>query len=211
MAHVVHRNFRATVAGGNLTENADFARLVSLACHDLRTPLATVHGFAKTLIRMGNLEEQPARYVEMIDAASSQLAELLDELGLVARIESGRYDPALRPVETEALARAAAEHLGEDRVGVSGKGGVVSADPAALERAVSALAQAALRHGGLDRVQVTAEESGVTIAPITKASAPVVLGEDLRDLGAAAAVRLVGALGGEVSVEGETLRMRLPG
>ena len=76
---------------------------------------------------------------------------------------------------------------------------------------MSALAQAALRHGGLERVEVTAEETGVTIAPITKSSAPVVLGEDLRDLGAAAAVRLVGALGGEVRVEGDTLRVRLPG
>jgi len=28
-----------------------FARLVSLACHDVRTPLATVNGFVKTLER----------------------------------------------------------------------------------------------------------------------------------------------------------------
>jgi signal transduction histidine kinase len=210
MANVVHRKFRATVAGGNLSTDNDFARLVSLACHDLRTPLATVHGFAKTLIRLGDLDEQPARYVEMIDAASSQLAELLDELGLVARIEAGRYEPALRPVETEALARFAAEQLGEDRVGISGAGGVVSGDPPALERAVSALAQAALRHGGLERVEVTAEEDGVTVEPITKSSAPVVLGEDLRDLGAAAAVRLVHALGGSVEADGEALRVRLP-
>src|SRR5207248_929569 len=118
------------------------------------------HGFAKTLIRMGELDEQPARYVEMIDAASSQLAELLDELALVSRIEGGRYEPVLRPVDTAALARAAAERLGADRVGVVGDGGVVSADPAATERAVSALAQAALRHGGLERVEVTAEEDG---------------------------------------------------
>jgi signal transduction histidine kinase len=210
MANVVHRKFRATVAGGNLAADHDFARLVSLACHDLRTPLATVNGFAKTLIRLGELEEQPARYVEMIDAAAAQLAELLDELSLVARIESGRYQPALQPVETEALARAAAEQLGEDRVAVSGPGGTVSADPTATERAVSALAQAALRHGGLERVEVTAEPDGITVTPITKSSAPVVLGEDLRDLGAAAAARLVRALGGEVSAEGETLRVRLP-
>src|SRR5205807_7230489 len=102
------------------------------------------------------------------------------------------------------------ERLGEDRVGVSGKGGVVSGDPPALERAVSALAQAALRHGGLEHVEVTPGETGVTIAPITKSSAPVVLGEDLRDLGAAAAVRLVRALGGGVELDGDTLRVSLP-
>ena len=169
-----------------------------------------MNGFAKTLLRMGELDEQPARYVEMIDAAAGQLAELLDELGLVARIEGGRYDPALRPVETEALAQAAAERLGAERVGVAGTGGTVNVDPPATERAVAALAQCALRHGGLERVEVTATERGVTIAPITPASAPVVLGEDLRDLGAAAAVRLVHAIGGGVELDGETLVVRLP-
>jgi hypothetical protein len=48
------------------------------------------------------------------------------------------------------------------------------------------------------------------VEPITKSSAPVVLGEDLRDLGAAAAVRLVHALGGSVEADGEALRVRLP-
>src|SRR5437588_10725604 len=99
MANLVHRNFRATVAGGELAADNDFARLVSLACHDLRTPLATVHGLAKTLIRMGELDEQPARSVEMVGAAASELAELLDELALVSRMQGGRYEPAVRPVE----------------------------------------------------------------------------------------------------------------
>ena len=49
------------------------------------------------------------------------------------------------------------------------------------------------------------------VSPITPASAPVVLGEDLRDLGAAVAVRLVRTLGGSVAVEGETLHVTLPG
>jgi hypothetical protein len=51
----------------------------------------------------------------------------------------------------------------------------------------------------------------VDVSPITPASAPVVLGEDLRDLGAAVAVRLVRTLGGSVAVEGETLHVTLPG
>jgi hypothetical protein len=50
----------------------------------------------------------------------------------------------------------------------------------------------------------------VTITPITPASAPVVLGEDLRDLGAAVAVLLVRTLGGSVDLDGETLRVCLP-
>src|ERR687885_2419580 len=95
-----------------------FPQLVSLAAHDLRTPLATIHGFAQTLVRMDDLGEPKHRYVEMIDAASRQLAELLDELSLAARIEGGRYEPNIQPVNTLDLARAAAEQLGEDRVRV---------------------------------------------------------------------------------------------
>ncbi len=193
-----------------MADNSSFSRLVSLAAHDLRTPLATVSGFAKTLNRSGELVEPASRYVEMIEAASAQMVELLDELGLAARIEGGRYSPTLRDADTRALADEAVARLGPERVRVEGAGGPVRVDPEATGRAISALVQCALRHGGLDEVSVTAEGPEITVAPITEASAPVVLGEDLRDLGAAVANRLVRALDGELALEGETLRIRLP-
>jgi signal transduction histidine kinase len=189
--------------------DSSFARLVSLACHDVRTPLATVHGFAKTLTRTVELEPPADRYVEMIEAASQQMAELLDELSLVARIEAGRYEPALRDVDTLDLARGAAERLGEDRVQVTGDGAVVQTDLEAVDRGVSALVQAALRHGGLDSVAVGVNGRELDVAPITDSSAPVVLGEELRDLGAAVAVRVIEFLGGSVAVEDGTLTIRL--
>jgi signal transduction histidine kinase len=190
--------------------DSSFSRLVSLAAHDLRTPLATIHGFAQTLIRMGDLGEPKQRYMEMIDAASRQLAELLDELGTAARIEGGWYEPSLQPVDTLALAQAAANGLGEERVLVSGEGREVRVDPEATERGISALAQAALRHGGLDEVELQVDGSTLTISPVTPSSAPVVLGEELRDLGAAVAVRVVHALGGSVALDGEMLTVKLP-
>jgi signal transduction histidine kinase len=190
--------------------DSSFPRLVSLAAHDLRTPLATIHGFAQTLVRMGDLGEPKQKYVEMIDAASRQLGELLEELGTAARIEGGRYEPSLQPVDTLELARAAAEHLGEERVNVSGDGAEVHVDPEATERGVSALAQAALRHGGLDEVNLRVDGATLAVSPVTTSSAPVVLGEELRDLGAAVAVKVVRALGGSVDVDGETLTVRLP-
>ena len=193
-----------------MNEEPKFPRLVTLAAHDLRTPLATVSGFAKTLIRAETLEEPASRYVEIIDAAAGQMVELLDELGLAARIEAGRYQPNLRDADTLELAREAAAALGEDRVRVSGEGGAVRIDLEATQRAVTAQAQCALRHGGVELVEVTAAGPELTIAPITPASAPVVLGEDLRDLGAAVAALLVRALGGSVRVEEETLHVRLP-
>lgn len=193
-----------------MTENSSFPRLVSLAAHDLRTPLATVSGFAKTLARLGELRDPADRYVEMIEAASEQLAELLDELGLAARIEAGLYSPTLREVDTAELGAVAAERLGADRVRTGGTGTLVLIDPEATERAISALARCALRHGGLDEVEVSAAGPELRIRPITPSAAPVVLGEDLRDLGAAVAGRLIRALGGSLELEGETLLVRLP-
>jgi K+-sensing histidine kinase KdpD len=191
-------------------ENSSFARLVSLAAHDLRTPLATVSGFAKTLLRTGELDEPASRYVGMIDAASAQMVELLDELGLVARIEDGRYEPTLREQDTRHLADHAAAELGADRVHVSGAGGTVRVDAEATPRAVSALARCALRHGGLESVELAAAGPELTLGPVTPASAPVLLGEDVRDLGAAVAGRLITTLGGSLQLDRETLRIRLP-
>ena len=190
--------------------DSSFPRLVSLAAHDLRTPLATIHGFAQTLVRMGDLGEPKQRYVEMIDTASRQLAELLDELGTVARIEGGRYEPSLQAVDTLELAGVAVEQLGADRVRISGTGAEAHVDPETVERGVSALAQAALRHGGLDEVELRVEGPALALSPVTAASSPVVLGEELRDLGAAVAVRVVRALGGSVQLDGDTLTVNLP-
>jgi signal transduction histidine kinase len=190
--------------------DTSFARLVSLAAHDLRTPLATIHGFAQTLLRMGGLEQPKDRYVEMIVAGARQLTELLDELSLAARIEGDRFEPNLQPVDTLELARGAAERLGPDRVRVSGDGGQVRVDVEATRRAVAALVQAALRHGGLDEVECRAGGSELRISPVTSSAATVLLGADLRDLGPAVAVRLVEALGGSIERDGDAVVVRLP-
>jgi signal transduction histidine kinase len=193
----------------NATGDNPFARLVSLACHDLRTPLATVVGFAHTLTRQGGLEEPAGRYVEMIGAAAAQLGELVDELSLGARIEAGRYDPVLREVDTLELARNAARRLGEERVVVEGTGATVELDVDASERSVAALAQCALRHGGLEQVRLDVRGPELRLAPVTPASAPVLLGQELRDLGAAVAVLAIRVQRGAVELDGESLRIRL--
>jgi signal transduction histidine kinase len=190
-----------------MADDVPFARLVSLACHDVRTPLATVHGFVKTLERMVELEPPADRYLEMIGVASAQMAELLDELSLAARIESGRYEPGLRAVDTLQLARNAAERL--EGVDVSGDGALVETDVEAVDRGVSALVQCTLRHGGLETVAVVVRGTAIEVSPVTPASAPVVLGEDLRDLGAAVAVLVIRRLGGDVAVDGDRLTVRL--
>ncbi len=182
--------------------SADFPRLVSLACHDLRTPLATVQGFAKTLVRQDKVDPSAVRWLEMIDSASEELVVLLDELSLAARIEGGRYEPVTREVDSLELARAAVPEA-------SGTGAAVEVDVDAVERSLAALARAASRHGGVD-VSVTVRGAVVAIAPVAAETAPIVLGEELKDFGAAVAVRLIRALGGSVALDGDRLVVTLP-
>jgi signal transduction histidine kinase len=178
----------------------DFSRLVSLACHDLRTPLATVQGFAKTMLRMDELDDEKRdRYLGLIDNSADELAQLLDQLSLAARIEGGRYDPVVREADSLALAPE----------GATGTGAVVRVDPEPVERALAALDRAAARHGGVETT-VSVDGPRVTIEPVTADAAPIVLGETAKDLGAAVAVRLVHALGGEVALDGARLTVTLP-
>jgi signal transduction histidine kinase len=192
-----------------MTDDKRFAELVSLACHDLRTPLATVFGFARTL---GKTELEPPvdRYVEMIEAASMQLTDLLDELALVARIEAGRYEPRLTSVDSLELARAAAAELEEGRVAVEGTGATVQLPEEQTQRALSQLARAASRHGGFDSVSLSVEGQTLRLSPLTRMSALVLLGEELRDLGAVAATMLIRSLGGSVEADDEVLVVKLP-
>jgi signal transduction histidine kinase len=195
-----------------VAEETGLPELVSLACHDLRTPLATIFGFARTLSRSQGLDPTFVGYSEMIEAASGQLGELIDELSLAARIRGDRYDPKLEPIGTGELAAAASERLGDDRVSVSvsGDGADVTLDVETAKRSVSALVQCALRHGGLEQVEVVVDGRELRVSPITPSSAPVVLGQELRDLGAAVAVMHVERLGGSVTVDGGTLTIALP-
>ena len=179
---------------------ADFPSLVSLACHDLRTPLATVSGFAKTLLRLEEFDrEKTTRYLTLIDAASDELVVLLDLVSLAARIEGGRYDPVLREADSLELAPE----------GASGTGTTVNLDPEPVQKALAALVRAAARHGGVD-VSTSVDGPRVSIEPVVPAAAPVVLGEEQKDLAAAVAVRLLRVLGADVTLEGERLTVTLP-
>jgi signal transduction histidine kinase len=183
-----------------------FARLVSLAVHDLRTPLATFAGFARTLQR-AQLPDPNGRYLEIMVAASDQLAELLDDVGLAARIQDGRWEPNVQQVDTIELARAAADGL--ETAAVEGSGGTLHVDRDAATRALHLLGRCALRHGGIERITFAVSGDEIAIAPITETAAPVLLGESMRDLGAAVAARIVGALGGSISLDADRLVVRL--
>jgi signal transduction histidine kinase len=182
----------------------EFARLVTLACHDLRTPLATVNGFAKTLTRNVELDDQSARFVGLIDAAAGQIGDLLDLLGLAARIEAGSYEPSRREVDTLALVSG-----GDERVAVTGTGETIRTDEPVMRRSLAALASAALRHGELERVAWTVDGRELSLSPVPPGASRVVTGEETKDLGALVAVMVIEAVGGSLAVEAETLHVSI--
>ena len=181
-----------------------FPRIVSLACHDLRTPLATVYGFARTLSRTGDLDERSARFLGMIEQASEQMTELLDELGTAARIAGGRWEPTVRQVDTRSLAET-----DDERVVVEGAGTTIDTEADAVARSLRALAIAAIRFGPAEKVRWLVEERELRLSPITADAAPVVTGAEVRDLGSIVARLVVEELGGAVELDGDTLVVRL--
>jgi signal transduction histidine kinase len=183
---------------------AEFPRVVSLACHDLRTPLATIYGFARTLTRGDDLDERTARFLGMIEEASEQMTVLLDELGAAARIEGGRWEPVLRQADTLELARA-----DDERVVAEGTGETIDTEVEAVERALRELAIAAARYGPAERVTWTVTGRELRLAPVTADAGPVLLGEQVRDLGSLVARLVIEELGGSIELAGDSLLVRL--
>jgi signal transduction histidine kinase len=184
-----------------------FARTVSLACHDLRTPLATIYGFGRTLQRGEGLDERTRRFLGLMVEASEQLTQLLDDLGTASRIRSGRWEPALADVDTLELARDG----GPDgaRLTVAGSGATVRTDGPAVARALRALSLAAIRFGPVDEVTWTVSGAVLELSPLTDASAPVVAGAEIRDFGALVAREVIETLGGSLAVDDRLLRVGL--
>jgi signal transduction histidine kinase len=186
-----------------------FAQLVSLACHDLRTPLATASGFARTLERLDTLEPPATRYVEMIGAAADQLADLLDLLSVAARIESERFEPQFTEVSARELAEDAAGRLNGTAV-VEGDGAEVRAEANWGAAAVAAVAEAARRHGGLDQITLEVDGRSIAVSPIRDDAGAIAVGDDLKDFAAAVGTRVLTATGVSVDPAGDRIEIIFP-
>ena len=79
----------------------DFVANVS---HEFKTPLTAIQGFAETLLG-GALEDKAnrRRFIEIIREHARRLARLTDDLLKLSRIEAGKYEVVLQPVNVAAL------------------------------------------------------------------------------------------------------------
>ena len=144
------------------TAKSDF---ISIASHELRTPIAVVHGVASTLHLRGDelAHEQLNELRRTLFDQTTRLVQLAEQLLDLSRFEAGvvvvepdRFRPRQRV--DELLVRLVPDRLGDIRVEVDPSLEVVT-DPDAFERVVSNLVTNALRYGR-PPVVVRAETAG---------------------------------------------------
>jgi signal transduction histidine kinase len=77
--------------------------LMSMVTHEIRTPLATVRGFAQILLKGGIPAEKGKEFLEIINRQSNRLVNLVNDFLDITRIESGRQAITKAPLDMEKL------------------------------------------------------------------------------------------------------------
>jgi PAS domain S-box-containing protein len=74
------------------------SELVSLVAHELRSPLASISGFAEILSSIGGTQEQIEEYANIIRQEAERLAELVSKYLDLTKMEAGRMDFRLESI-----------------------------------------------------------------------------------------------------------------
>ena len=128
-------------------------RFLSLAAHELKTPLTSIKGFAYSLSRrIEKGEPADPRTVQILERQAERLHGLLEEMLEVSRLEMHRFVLHQEPCElaelVEAALRAVRRLAGEGEVEVHAAEQLpLNADRERIERAVGALVLRARTYG----------------------------------------------------------------
>jgi two-component system, sensor histidine kinase and response regulator len=102
------------------------SRFLSMASHELKTPLTSISGLAQVLLRRmrrrldqgrpdeaawGDEQRAHVERLELLNSQTARLGRLVDELLDVSRIESGKLEFQFTPVDLVQLARQVADRL----------------------------------------------------------------------------------------------------
>lgn len=145
-------------------------RFVATVSHELRTPLAAVVGFSE-LLRDGALEEMRSEerneIVNTIAEQSRDLADIVEDLLVIARSDHGTLATVAVPVNLAAQARQVTERLSScPEIGFPSPSTAVRAlaDPGRVRQIIRNLLGNAVAYGGSQIVvSVYAEEDSVAI------------------------------------------------
>jgi signal transduction histidine kinase len=175
----------------------DHAALISTIAHELRSPLTSVKGFSATLLRGWEkfTDEQKRFMIETMETDADRVSRLITELLDVSRLDAGRLDVRLQPVDLPAMVVRHVERLKaggqpDSRfvVDVGDDLPEVWADPDRVNQILANLMENAVRHGdGTVTVGVMKDGSGANGTTPRSGDAPNVCvsvsdeGEGVRD------------------------------
>lgn len=166
-ALVMHQDVTALKEAEQLKDE-----FISIAAHELRTPLAILKGFVQTLLSQtargkgSKLSEWQQKSLQGIDLATDRLVDLAEDLLDVTRLQAGRLELQPEPADLVALARRvlARRQLTTERhtltLVTALEHVVVYADPRRMEQVLSNLVGNAIKYspeGGAIEVTIRAE------------------------------------------------------
>ncbi len=167
-AIVVHQDVTALKAAEQLKDE-----FISIAAHELRTPLSILTGFVQTLLNQTargkgpQLAEWQQQSLQGIDLATARLVDLAEDLLDVTRVQAGRLELQREPTDLVALARRvlARRQLTTQQHTLTLETAlahlVVQADPRRIEQVLSNLIGNAIKYspeGGAIEVTIRVDE-----------------------------------------------------
>lgn len=76
---------------------------LSLAAHELRTPMTVIKGYSYELLKSPGLDPKGKQYIERIYKSTERLVNLVNDMLDVSRIESGRIELKMEKVEVNKI------------------------------------------------------------------------------------------------------------
>jgi signal transduction histidine kinase len=144
----------------------DFVGNVS---HELKTPLTSIRGYAETLLAEDVPRDLQQQFADVIFKNTVRIQHIVDDLLDLTRLQSGGWNPQIRPVDAAELAEdvwsgcwgAAKKQISFE---LSSSGGThVAADPEGLRQVLSNLFDNAIRYtpeGGHVNVHIARHRNG---------------------------------------------------
>lgn len=105
-AELKNKNIQLEVALNREKEVSEFkSRIVTTISHEFRTPMTTIMSSAELMERLINKDqpkEKVFRHTNLIKQSVAELIELLNDVLLVEKFDSGKYEVNIKPLDLDA-------------------------------------------------------------------------------------------------------------